>query len=339
MQKLFRKTLIFLITLGVILNRLGTLARTQAPLDDWQSELEQQYDQLETQGNQLQAVTMGNSHSGAIDYSVLDIEGQSLGLAAEDLFEMEQYILLLERKAPNIQTVFITLSYYSFARDNKVSEAFRSRRIGFYSNLPIWMPIQNDIDNFLMGKLDSFTHILSVTRSDNWKEVWPELINPSPKMDEYDGIRTVSDWGVCEHYSAEMLDVHAQEKAFRNVQSTQQMISAHPNLEQDSFLALSRSIERLQQRGVRVVLFTPTYYEKYNEYFVVYDPGILLRMQEAISRITALYSVDYFDFSNDPELSMHPELFYNSDHLGRCGQIAMTKKLRQAMENKGSGDQ
>jgi hypothetical protein len=310
-------------------------------LEDWRVEHQQKLIDLRARNDRIEAITLGNSHSDSIDYSVLGIEGQSLAFAAADLFEIEKYVVFLDNKLPNLKTAFITISYYSFSRDNATFESLRSRRIGFYSMVPVWTPIQGDLFNFLLGRLESYTHVMSVIRSDSWQGVWLGLLTPTLQTDpfHYDGIHTTSVWGECFHYTAEQLDTHAREIAGRNVSSSIQMASAHPGLEQDDFDALARTIERLQSRGVRVILFTPTYHEKYNAYFAEGGSSIISNMRLAVGNIQQTYGVEYYDFSNDPELTTHPELFYNSDHLSECGHKVFSAKLLEAMnEYSNSGE-
>ena len=333
MQKFFSKALSFLIGLTILLNLSGTLADGVAPLDDWRTAQQDRMANLQAKRDRIEAITMGNSHSDAIDYSVLGIEGQSLAFAAADFFEIEKYAASLENKLPQLKTVFIAISYYSFSRDNATFEPFLTRRVQFYSMVPTWSPIQKDMPNFFLGKLEAPTHIMSVVRSDSWQGVWTELANDVPPADPfpYDGVRTDSVWGDCLHYTKEQLETHAREIAGRNVSSSTQMANAHPGLVQDAFDALARTIERFQSRGIRVILFTPTYYQKYNTYFREKGAGIIEDMQQTIYKLQQRYQVEYYDFSGDPEISVHPELFYNSDHLGECGRKLFTEKLLGAM--------
>jgi hypothetical protein len=333
MQKFFIKALSFLIGITVLFNLSGTLADRVAPLDDWRTEQKDRIASLQSKRERIEAITLGNSHSDAIDYSVLGIEGQSLAFAAADLFEIEKYAASLENKLPQLKTVFIAISYYSFSRDNATFEPFRTRRVQFYSLVPTWFPIQKDLPDFLLGKLDATTHIMSVVRSDSWQGVWMELTNAAPVQDPfpYDGVRTDSVWGGCSHYTEEQLETHAKEIALRNVSSSTQMAAAHPGLVQGASDALARTIERFQSRGIRVILFTPAYYQKYNTYFREQGTGIIEDMQQTIYRLQQSYQVEYYDFSEDSEITIHPELFYNSDHLSDCGRKLFTEKLLDAM--------
>jgi hypothetical protein len=333
MRKFLIKAIFFVISLSLTFNVLGTVADRTAPLDDWRAEQDAHAATLETRKDQIEAVTLGNSHSDAIDYSVLGVEGQSLAFAAADLFEIEKYAGVLVDQLPNLKSVFITISYYSFSRDNATFEPFRTRRIGFYSIVPVWSPIAGDAPNFLLGRLDSFTHILSVVRSDNWQGVWTQLNKDTSSEDlfPYDGVHTTSVWGECSHYTAEQLEIHAREIAGRNVSSSSQMAASHPGLKQDAFAALAGAIEGLQSNGIRVVLFTPTYYVRYTEYFAENGSDMIDDMQDQVNQLQKTYQVEYYDFSNDPDIKDQPELFYNSDHLSECGHEVLTAKLLEAM--------
>lgn len=333
MQKFFIKAFTFVIGLSLIFNFLGTVADRVAPLEDWRAEHQQRADNLEARREKIEAITLGNSHSDALDYSVLGIEGQSLAFAAADLFEVEKYAALMADELPNLKTVFIAISYYSFSRDNATFEPFRTRRIRFYSLVPTWSPIRGDAYNFMLGRLESYTRVMSVVRSDDWQGVWSELSDDIPPENPFpfDGVVTTSAWGTCSHYTAEQLESHAWDIANRNVTSSSQMAAVHQGLEQDAFNALARTIERLQSKGIRVVLFTPTYHERYNAYFMEQGSHIYEDMKLRMDVLQQTYQVEYYDFSSDPELTNQPELFYNSDHLSECGHKFFSAKLLVAM--------
>lgn len=337
MWKFFAKALSFVIGLSVIFNLLGDLADRVAPLENWRVEHQQRLEKLQTNNDSIEAVTLGNSHSDSIDYSVLGIQGQSLAFAAVDLFEIENYATYVENELPNLKTVFITISYYSFSRDNATFEPFRTRRVRFYSVVPLWSPIQGDFYNFILGRLESYTHVMSVVRSDSWSGVWDSLTSDTDLVDlyPYDGVQTNSAWGQCSHYTKEQLENHAREIAGKNVLSSMQMASVHSGLEQDSFDALSRTIERLQAKDIRVILFTPTYYKSYNTIFDEQGSSIIESMERRINKLQHTYQVEYYDFSDDPEIMVYPELFYNSDHLSECGHRVFSAKLLEAINKNG----
>lgn len=338
MQKFLIKAFSFIIGISLIFNVLGSVADRIAPLEDWRAEHQRRVDNLKAKREQIEAITLGNSHSDSLDYSVLGIDGQSLAFAAADLFEVEKYAKLMADELPNLKTVFIAISYYSFSRDNATFEPFRTRRVRYYSLVPTWSPIQGDFSNFVLGRLESYTHVMSIVRSDSWLGVWQGLADEASSANPFpfDGVVTTSAWGVCSHYTAEQMESHAQDIANRNVTSSSQMAAVHQGLEQDAFDALVRTIERLQSKGIRVILFTPTYYERYTEYFMESGSYMIDDMQGKVEALQQTYQVEYYDFSNDPEVRNQPELFYNSDHLGDCGQRIFSAKLLEAMNDRSS---
>jgi hypothetical protein len=119
------------------------------------------------------------------------------------------------------------------------------------------------------------------------------------------------------------------EIAERNVTSSLQMAAAHPGLEQDSYAALARTIEHLQSRGIRVILYTPAYYEQYTTDFSREVASIMDHMKLAVGELQETYGVEYYDFSTDPEITIHPQLFYNSDHVSDCGSRVVSEQLRE----------
>jgi hypothetical protein len=333
MQKFFVKAFALILGVSLILNLLGSLADRVAPLEGWRVEHQQRVENLDARRDQIEAITLGSSHSDAVDYSVLGMDGQSLAFAAADLFEVEKYAAYMSDRLPNLKAVFIAVSYYSFSRDNATFEPFRRLRIRYYSMIPAWSPIRGDISNFVLGRLESYAHVMSVVRSDGWEGVWLGLVDKeqATKPVQFDGVVTTSAWGTCSHYTAEQLESHAWDIANRNVTSSSQMAAIHQGLEQDAFEALARTIERLQSKGIRVVLITPTYYERYNIYFMEQGSYMYEDMRLRLGELQQIYQVEYYDFSTDPEIAVHPEFFYNSDHLGDCGRKVFTAKLLEAM--------
>src|SRR5512144_1504821 len=125
MQKLFIRVFLFIIVLTITFNLLGTLSVEVAPLDDWRNEQRVRRASLEARRDRIEAVTIGNSHSDSISYSVLGIEGQSLAFPYADPFEIEKYAATFDDRLPRLKTVFVAISYYFFSRDDATFEPYR----------------------------------------------------------------------------------------------------------------------------------------------------------------------------------------------------------------------
>ena len=109
------------------------------------------------------------------------------------------------------------------------------------------------------------------------------------------------------------------------------MAQLNPQIAAQAVGALGNAIDRLQQKGVRVILFTPPYYQVYNERYLAQAPEMIDQMYQSVSQLQQEFGVEYYDFSQDPELSTRPRLFINSDHVNECGRQASSERLAEAM--------
>ena len=334
MKRLMLKMTIFVMGLGILLNGLGYLADRVALMSVWYERAEQDYANLIQHRDTIQAISLGNSHSEAIDFAVLGVEGQTLARAGADLFEVERYTAVVVDKLPALHTVFITLSYYSFSRDNATLDNMQILRIELYTMLPIWRPITEDGDNLVLGKLHGATRLMSVARPDHWHDIiyseteFTTLLNDAPDF-EVRAIETAPE--PCSYLTPTELDSHAQEIAGKNVASSRAMADKHQGLSKDAVAALAATIERLQERGVKVILYTPPYYEAYTTHFMAQGSDIVEQLHQSVQGLQEKYKVDYYDFSMDPEIINRSELFYNSDHLNACGSKIFSAHLLEAI--------
>ncbi len=98
----------------------------------------------------------------------------------------------------------------------------------------------------------------------------------------------------------------------------------HPEVAAETYASLSAAIRLLQKQGVRVILFTPPYYQPYRALYA--GEPTLPEMKRLAERLRAEHGVEYYDFSED-ELSLDPENFRDSDHLNFRGKERFTRRL------------
>lgn len=333
MRRLLLKMTFFVLGLWLLLNILGYVADRIAPLSVWYERAEKDYTNLIKQKDTIQAVSLGNSHSEAIDFDTLGVRGQTLARAGADLLEVERYAASVVDSLPGLETVFITLPYYAFSWDNSTRNNTQILRIELYAMLPIWKAVEGDGGNLVLGKLHRVTRLMSVARPDHWHDViysevdFSTLFSNSP---EFDAV-SVETSKSCPHLTPVEQERHAQEIAGKNVASSRAMANTRQGLSEDAFEALADTVEHLQGKGVRVILYTPPYYEAYTTHFVDQGSDIIVQMHQAVRRLQEEYQVEYYDFSKDPNLTTQYELFVNSDHLNDCGAKAFSERLLQAM--------
>ena len=333
-RRLLLKITIFVVGLGLLLNGLGCLSDKIAPVNEWYQGAKQDYVNLILHKDKIQALSVGNSHSGSIDFDTLGIEGQFLTRAGADLFEVERHIASVEDSLPALKTVFIALSYYSFSRDNATLDNLKTVRIELYAALPVWKPVNGDEGNLVLGKLHKVSRLMSVVRPDHWHDIFLNERGFSVLFDSPTELNIVSQEqsNPCPYLTPEKQESHAREIAGKNVVSSRAMAASHPGLAEDTFEALGKTIERLRAKGIEVILYTPPYYEAYTSHFMAQGSDITDQMHKVIRSLQEKYQVNYYDFSDDPNLITHPEFFINSDHLNNCGRKVFSEHLLKTLE-------
>lgn len=66
----------------------------------------------------IEAIAVGNSHAGAIDFQELKLNGFRIAGGGNDIFEVEYQIKSLLPKLSNLKMVFLNISYFTFHSDN-----------------------------------------------------------------------------------------------------------------------------------------------------------------------------------------------------------------------------
>jgi hypothetical protein len=275
----------------------------------------------------LRALSVGNSHARAVDFEVLGVPGLDIGLPWNDVFEVEYQLRTLAPRLPELEVVFIALSYFTFHwanTDAGEAERFLQSRRLFYAMVPTarWMP--GDWDNYAAGR------VYWLARSDVWYNVAMGLAGRDPyysRAAEYEEDRT-------EANTPEELVLHARARVPEKVDLARRMLAADTLLAERTYASLSASIRFLQERGVRVVLFTPPYYRAYSDLYVA--TGLVGDMRRRARRLAAEHGVPWLDLSQEPALAADAALFRDSDHLNYRGKEAFTPRLRERLRADGS---
>ena len=334
MLRFILKLTIYIGGFWLICNFLGNLADEISPMNVYAKSEAQKLSILMKNRESVQAISIGNSHSGAIDFDTFGIIGQNLARAGTDVFEVKEYAFTVAPKLPALNTVFIAVSYFTFSRNNLLAEDTKNLRIDLYSILPTWSPLPGDTEFFFLGKLHKYFSVMNIVRPDHWQGVLAPKIDPASN-DDIVILKTVlsnTHWGTCKHYNDNDLAIIGFEIGGKAANTHQKMSAKDPAIFSKSFQALVETIEMLQRRNIRVVLFTPPYHPSYTHRFTEIAPEMIETMHEAMKILHKDYNVEYFDASTMEEFVNHPELFYNSDHLNECGMRAFSEYLHDQMK-------
>lgn len=74
--------------------------------------------QLLQRAESLEVLVLGNSHTLAIDFNVLNVSAYNLAQGGNDLFEIEYQVKSLIPSLPKVHTVLCSMSYFMFNFDN-----------------------------------------------------------------------------------------------------------------------------------------------------------------------------------------------------------------------------
>ncbi len=322
--------------LAALLAYTANAVRPDSVSNDY-ADYQLQVRQLQEQTDEIEALSVGNSHSLAIDFETLGQRGYHLWRPSGDLFEAHYQLEALLPSLPNVHTVYISTSYSLFRWDNGADPEREFIRQEMYSILPASAPLPGDLDNFMLGKFRSVFPFDYLIRADHWKNVFRGLLVRPDGPQQADRIRRETDGQTVSTRFAEctlLRDEELAEAAEIDVATYQgrmsTMAAGNTHLQRDTYRTAVELIRLLQERDIRVVFYTPPYYESYVE---LSDPAMIEEMKQIMSGLQQEYGVEYYDLSADEELISDSRLFLNSDHLNLCGARVFSTRLNELMES------
>ncbi len=278
---------------------------------------------------------LGASHGRGLSLKEAGLDGVDVVHDGQDLFEVAYIARSVKARAPKLDTVLITLSYFSFVSDNAayLAKGVQTRiglRIALYRGFGRLAFIRGDAPHYAKALL------APVITPDHYRQVFQripdELANTALDDDhvdeaELDGEdeeaaqrkarRRVARRSIPRYFAR-----HAQGRCRFYARMTRVMQKNHPGLVRETKELMLNLTRELEADAVRVVFFTPPYLRRYNECF---DPR-----QQKLTRDTGRWleratRARYFDFSNEASFVDHERYFRDSDHLNNSGKAAFSK--------------
>lgn len=271
----------------------------------------------------VEAVSVGNSHSLALDFDALGVDGFHLWWPGGDVFEAERAVEEAVERAPGLDLVFVTVS--PFVVDNGVVGTVEPGRGDLrrktYVEYGDYSPLRSD------WKLAAQAALAPVVRPDNWAGVAAAWGGRSDTTHiEPDGAPIAPVRG---HLPIDDTERVGQRRAERHRALEDESLERNPGLCDDTARAYEAIAAAARERGVRVVLYTPAYTTSYAH--AVYGTGDRCATRQMAARVAERFSnVDYFDFSQDEALSA-PVYFRDADHMNVDGARAFSRRFRAAL--------
>jgi len=271
---------------------------------------------------------LGTSHGHDLSLEAAGFDGADLTHGGQDLFEMAYMARTVKQRSRKLDTVIISLSYFSFNFDNSAYElkGVRTRvgrRTGLYSTFARLSIIPGDSAEYIKG-------------------IFYPVITPDHYQAGFEGIAHLLEDGTLGAHPTPDVEKPAPDRrhpmawfrkhAKRRCESfhefAKNMTEHHPGLEEDSFRSTLELAKELRSSSIRVVFFTPPYTQPYNECF---GEEYQSRTRVLGRRLADESDSIYFDFSHDDRFTERTELFEDSDHLNERGRRRFSQLLKQRL--------
>jgi hypothetical protein len=292
---------------------------------------------------------LGASHGHDLDLDAAGLDGVDMANGGQDLYEMNYMARTVKDVAPVLDTVIITLSYFSFVFDNAAYtvngvQTRIGRRIRLYSSFGRLAFIPGDAAQFLKAKLEP------VVTNDHFMRGFRRLPREHAHDDDAatDEVETTPEGGEPEQggepTEAKPHRTEAERKARRGAPGffrhhargrcreyaglTHTMLRNHPGLTREVKATMVKLARDLKRDKIRVIFFTPPYLRPYSDCFEERFQRLTRDTGRYLERTTG---ARYFDFSMAPEFIDHEEYFHDSDHLNDDGKLAFSRMFAAAV--------
>jgi len=331
MKIFFFKGTLFVVG-GILIAQALTLVVTTLQFD-LVTDYRLQVNQFLQQSSEIELVTLGNSHNLAIDLDEFNQKGYHLWRPGGDFAEAEYLADHLLEHSQNVQTVLIPTSYISFHAYKKSFERHKIDRRAMYSVIPSGDFIRGDFNEFMIGKAQVLFPLDSLLQEDHWALVIQSIFDKSLRTANTkrgaDGQELIKQYRECKYREFDNLVTYTKKVGIpTHVQMQNTSLQNKPNLPTEAYATIVRIIQKLQTEEIRVIFYTPPYFEIYND---LSDKETIVTMKGYMAQLQQDYGVEYYDFSEDPTFVHNNRLFFDDDHLNKCGAKIFSAKLNELL--------
>ncbi len=283
--------------------------------------------------DQVRALVVGASHGIAIRPEYLGFEnGVNLCDGGTDLFEIDYKLRSLLPRLPNVDTIIISISYFSFSYDNAVYQHPKNgghtrseKRREVYATYPSFRWIKGDIGNFFAGKL------YPLVTEDHWEKVFNHASELVAAVDILRKQKTAPKL----YNTPAALDQHGRRRAKSEYANhIHNMKKNHSELEKHTNSLMNHLVRYLKEKDIRTIFVISPFWRSYIDSFPDYYKDLLT---DNLSFLINTYDIEIYNFSESAYFQNRPELFHNSDHLHKNSYGIFCRLLKKAMDRRYSG--
>lgn len=285
----------------------------------------------------IRALVLGSSHANVIRAERLGFAKDEILTVIQggaDLYETTFQLRTLVPRLPALETVIMSISYFSFSYDNAafitedgVNNRLEKRRY-LYAILPAWDCIRGDVKSLFLGKL------YPIFTNDHWESVLGESVLGESNLRRR-ALAGESRAAEKPHKLSIRKKIKKLNRQGRNrVRSVCRRIDTmkenNPHVETESFQRLFQQVKQLESDGIRVIFVTPPYWQTYVTSFPAYYKKMV---RENMARITRL-GAEYYDFSQSRFFIRRPHWYANADHLQSDGFGVFNSFLKKSLQER-----
>jgi len=320
MFRIFYKISFFVIVgvgLALALNWVG---ETLAPVH---MQHKARMQQLLDRASEIEALAVGHSHNLAIDFDALGLNGFHLWIVGSDMFETRYLLNSIIPLLPNLKTVFIPVTPYTFLHDNSFHPKGVIIRHVYYATTPTYrsfLPVRNDFRNWVMGKL------CGIARHDHWQGVVESTFDRSfhggNGPHQPSEARISKNGKIGPSFENSMAGC-AKTKRFDELQQyirlSKKVYEEHPGLPETVYAALTDIAQMLGENGIRPVFYSAPVVHDFRAYLQREEGTVLELGKTYMERLEREFDIQYYDFFSDTLFANQPEYFHDEDHLNTLG--------------------
>lgn len=268
---------------------------------------------------ELQAVSVGNSHTRALDFAALGVQGMHLYEGGQDVFEAAYLAHYAAERAPRLRYVLLTASYGLERLDHAAvtSQDLSGIRRRTYARTAVPRFIRGD------GALWLSSVFSPISRRDHWSGVVLRIVRPGRPRPP---VRMTRDGRDDEAPPRPFAPDTIARNAPRADGDDESVVN-DPTTPARAVARLQKLARGLEARGIRLVLYTPPYHETLPRYIRQRAGGT----RQALAPLLAHSNVVWMDFGADPAFMRRDDLFRDSDHMNPAGARVFSTLLRRCL--------
>lgn len=298
---------------------LGAVYAVSEAVDPVYPEMKARVDMFHARAPALQAVSVGNSHTRALDFATLGVRGVHFWEGGQDAFESAFLARYAAERAPRLRYVLFTASYGVERLDHAgitSRDVTRLRREIYARTAPLRF-IPGD------GGLWVGARFAPIVRPDHWHGVITRLHRPRRV------VRLGDDGSLYQPprppLSRDSLAAHAARRAAHQAAMSAESMESDSTTPVRVIAEMEALARDLRERGVQLVLYTPPYHETYLHRL---QPNAAAGTRRALAPVLRHPNVVWMDFGTHPAFNGRDDLFHDSDHMNHAGARAFSALLR-----------